>query len=692
MVQPLESGDPRHVGPYRLIGNLGHGDLGRVFLGRTRGGRLVAVLVVTPKLAADGEFRRILAQEVAEARKVGGFYTAHIVDADPRADPPWLATAYIPGPSLAQAVDAHGPLPHGAVRVLGSGLAEGLAAVHAAGLLHRDLTPGNVILADDGPRVTDFAIARALEAAHPSMTVGGTAGWFLSPEQVRGAEPGPASDVFSLAGVLVYAATGRTPFGGERGSDALHRIISTDPDLDGVPDPLAGLLSACLAKDPADRPTVAEVVDRLTAPSDGADGSQEPGTAWLPPQFAGMVGERQAEQAALGGGRGPGRRALLAAAGAAALAAVAVPVGIGLASRDEAKGQGGGSGGGSNGGQKDVPAAEKLIPLATLDLGKTDTVPRLAYSPDGRLMAISVEGVLGLWDITSRSRVAVLPVPDTIGSGGPVAFSRTGLLAHGYHRPRDISKGESASDIGAVRVWEAASRNEVTAVVSGTEGKSLMGIEAVALSPDGRIVAAGRGGRDCIGKVPLWEVPSGNPIDPLVVGAGKGSGTSAVRSVAFSPDGKILAAGYGDELKGGVALWDVVSRSLIATLPLESTDAFGVTSLEFSPDGRSLAGSFGGIALWDVSSHKLETLADADSGYQSMAFTPDGSLLAGGFGGRAGGGGVSLWGVASRKRIVTVEAGRSGAGDLAFSPDGKTLAAATDNAKLLSVIQLWTVA
>jgi serine/threonine protein kinase len=159
-MERLREGDPRQVGPYRLEGRLGGGGMGQVYLGRSRGGRPVAVKVVRPELADDEAFRRRLALEVAAARKVGGFYTAQVVEADPAADPPWMAAAYIPGPSLHQAVQAHGPLPTAAISVLGAGLGEGLAAIHACGLVHRDLKPSNVILAADGPRVIDFGIVR----------------------------------------------------------------------------------------------------------------------------------------------------------------------------------------------------------------------------------------------------------------------------------------------------------------------------------------------------------------------------------------------------------------------------------------------------------------------------------------------------------------------------------------------------
>jgi serine/threonine protein kinase len=237
MADPLREGDPTRVGPYRLYGRLGQGGMGQVFLGLSRGGLVVAVKIARPELAGDEQFRHRFGAEVAAARKVGGFYTAHVVDADPDADPPWLASACIAGPSLHRAVVDHGPLPSESVAALGAGLAEGLAAVHMCGLVHRDLKPANVILAHDGPRLIDFGIARALDATSytQTATVLGTAA-FMSPEQATARPAGPESDVFSLGCVLAFAATGRSPFGEGRatrsstGSSTLNQTWRACPD------------------------------------------------------------------------------------------------------------------------------------------------------------------------------------------------------------------------------------------------------------------------------------------------------------------------------------------------------------------------------------------------------------------------------------------------------------------------------
>ncbi|MBV2364560.1 serine/threonine-protein kinase [Streptomonospora nanhaiensis] len=288
MSRALRAEDPRRIGPYRLHSRLGGGGMGQVYLGRSPGGRAVAVKVVRPELADDIGFRRRFATEVEAAGRVGGFYTAQVLDSDTEADPPWLATAYIPGPSLYEAVETHGPLPLDTVAALGAGLAEGLAAVHACRLVHRDLKPGNVILASDGPRLIDFGIARAMDATSytQTRTVLGTAG-FMSPEQAVGAPVGPPSDVFSLACVLTYAATGNSPFGTGRIEAVAFRVVHAEPDLSGVPHRLAPLLAACLAKAPEDRPGVAEVLERLTG-----GGADHP-TLVLPPQVTTMVTLRE---------------------------------------------------------------------------------------------------------------------------------------------------------------------------------------------------------------------------------------------------------------------------------------------------------------------------------------------------------------------------------------------------------------
>ncbi|NYV76214.1 serine/threonine-protein kinase [Streptomyces sp. UH6] len=293
-MEDLRAGDPRSVGGYRLLGRLGRGGMGQVFLGRSPGGRPVAVKVVHAELAADQRFRRRFAREVEAARQVGGFFTAHVVDADPQGDPPWLVTAYIPGPSLREAVERYGPLPEASLGPLAAGLAEGLDAVHTQRLVHRDLKPGNVLLAADGPRLIDFGIAKAVEDTHLTHTgaVIGTPG-FMAPEQVVGNEATAAADVFALGAVLVYAATGEGPFGQGATHAVNYRVVHEEPDLSMVPGPFVHLVGACLRKDPQARPGVSEIADLVP-------GGHLAGPAWLPGDITTLIDDRRTAMAPQG--------------------------------------------------------------------------------------------------------------------------------------------------------------------------------------------------------------------------------------------------------------------------------------------------------------------------------------------------------------------------------------------------------
>src|SRR5215813_13858309 len=275
MVEVLRAGDPQSVGSYRLLGRLGAGGMGQVFLGRSAGGRLVAVKVIRPELAGEPGFRARFAREVAAARTVCGLFTAPVADADVQGQVPWLATAYVPGPSLADAVDAQGPLPVDSVLTLAAGLAEGLEAIHAAGLVHRDLKPSNVLLAEDGPRVIDFGISRTAEASVLTQagTVMGSPG-YMSPEQAQGREVGPPSDVFSLGAVLTFAATGHGPFGTGATPALIYRVVYQEPDTTRLPTPIRPLVERCLAKDPGQRPVTTDLLAAL--------GSAQPAEDWLP--------------------------------------------------------------------------------------------------------------------------------------------------------------------------------------------------------------------------------------------------------------------------------------------------------------------------------------------------------------------------------------------------------------------------
>lgn len=266
MVGVLEPSDPRLIGPYQLIGRLGAGGMGRVFLGVSAAGRPVAVKIIHAELAADPEFRARFGVEVAAARKVSGLFTALVVDADVDARVPWLATAYVSGPSLSEAVRDRGPLSVASLLALAAGLAKSLSAIHAAGVIHGDLKPSNVLLALDGPRVIDFGISQAAEAAplaRSGLVVGTPS--FMSPEQAAGQAVGPRSDVFSLGAVVAFAATGRKPFGSGQAAAVLERVVRGTPGLQGTPPEVLPLIERCLAKDPAGRPAADGLLREVTA-------------------------------------------------------------------------------------------------------------------------------------------------------------------------------------------------------------------------------------------------------------------------------------------------------------------------------------------------------------------------------------------------------------------------------------------
>ncbi|MEU1186806.1 protein kinase [Streptomyces sp. NPDC005859] len=295
-MEKLGPGDPQRIGGYRLLARLGAGGMGQVYLARSDRGRTVAVKLVRRELAAREEFRARFRQEVRNAQRVGGFWTAPVLDADTEAAVPWVATGYVAGPSLQQVVSHdHGPLPERSVRILAAGLAHALTNIHAAGIVHRDLKPSNVMVTIEGPRVIDFGVARALESVSGDSrltqtgAVVGSPG-FMAPEQLRGDPVTPASDVFCLGSVITYAATGSLPFGSaDSGAHALmFRIAENDPDLSGVPEGIADLVRGCLRKDPGARPSLDRVLELTGVDDTVSDGrSRDP---WLPGALVAQLG------------------------------------------------------------------------------------------------------------------------------------------------------------------------------------------------------------------------------------------------------------------------------------------------------------------------------------------------------------------------------------------------------------------
>ncbi|MFJ9851285.1 PQQ-binding-like beta-propeller repeat protein [Streptomyces sp. NPDC101150] len=292
----LTQHDPRRIGPFEVLGRLGAGGMGLVYLARSASGRRVAIKTVRTELAEDQLFRVRFTREVEAARAVSGFYTAAVVDADPRAAVPWLATAYVPAPSLEEIVNECGPLPAQAVRWLAAGIAEALQSIHGAGLVHRDLKPSNVLVVEDGPRVIDFGIASGVSNTRLTMTnvaVGTPA--YMSPEQARDSRSVTgASDVFSLGSTLVFAATGHAPFHGANPVETVFMLLREGPDLAGLPDELRPLMESCMQMEAAHRPSPADLQSQL-APHLFGSGSDDSGTAsaWLPPGAVALIEQRR---------------------------------------------------------------------------------------------------------------------------------------------------------------------------------------------------------------------------------------------------------------------------------------------------------------------------------------------------------------------------------------------------------------
>jgi len=292
---PLADADPRRVGGYDILAVIGEGSMGRVYLGRSAGGRAVAVKVINASLAGEPGYRRRFAREIDALRRVAGSNVVELIDADPNAPSPWLVTAYVSGPSLHWLIEEHGAWggSESAWR-LAAGIAEALRSIHSAGLVHRDVKPGNVLLAQDGVRLIDFGIAHTADASQLTR-LGDRPGTraFMAPEQVAGRSVSPATDVFSLAGTVFFAITGRPPFGD--GEAVLHRIETHEPDLTGVEDGLRDLISACLEKDPAARPSIEDILARC----EPAIRTAAPMPSWLPKPAQSEIAQRTLEVGAL---------------------------------------------------------------------------------------------------------------------------------------------------------------------------------------------------------------------------------------------------------------------------------------------------------------------------------------------------------------------------------------------------------
>ena len=681
--------------------------MGRVFLGESPGGRKVAVKVVHPHHAGDPDFRRRFAREVAVARQVGGFHTAAVVGADPDADPPWMATAYIPGPSLAEAVAEGGPLDEAGVRQLGAALAEGLAAIHECGLIHRDLKPGNVILADDGPRIIDFGIAKGADstALTESSAVIGTLR-YMSPEQLNGHELTPQSDIFALGMVLAFAATGHDPFRAPTIPAVITRILAGPPDLDPLSGDLRGIIAGCLAKDPGGRPGTGDLLRSFSAPgpqphdptvisasvpvpaaapAPEAVPSPEPGLAeaggpvhaaarepsfestvdvspGVPPgrtdpSAAHAAAPRPASKPARGA---PWRGMGLLAAGVAAVAAAVI---LALVNRPAPSLSAGATPPptSSAAGTPTVSTPSTMAKLTAMlpDPGSSG-VTSVAFGPGGTLAAGDTNGSTYLWDTTTKKITATLTDPTNRinGSVTSVAFGPGGTLAAGD------------TNNGSTYLWDTTTKKITGTLTDPTSNSS---VASVAFGPGGTLAAG-----NPHGSTSLWDTFTGRLTATLF-----DPGSSGVTSVAFGPGG-ILAAG---DANGSTYLWDTTTENITATLTGPAS-SLGVASVAFGPGGILAAGtSNGSTYLWDTITKKITaSLPGPASGHvTSVAFGPGGILAVSEYTDSSDVGSIYLWSTATGKITATLpEPGTGIVYAITFGPE-RSLAAADDNGS----VYLW---
>ncbi|SPL94284.1 High-affnity carbon uptake protein Hat/HatR [[Actinomadura] parvosata subsp. kistnae] len=617
-----------------------------MYVGESPEGQVVAIKVLHARLSEEPQARERFLQEIAATRQVRQFCTARVLDADTSGDQPYVVSQYVEGISLSRLIATQGVRDPDALERLAVATVTALVAIHQAGIVHRDFKPSNVVCGPDGPRVIDFGLARALDStvAESSEILGTPA--YMAPEQFSAGVVTAASDMFSWAATMAYAASGRPPFGNDSIPALFQRILNEEPDLTGLTEPVRSLVVACLDKNPAARPTATDVLFNLLGHGVPEPARETPGQESLFPAREGAA-FRAAAPSLSGPFSPPGPSSQSGPASLSGPSQASGGISLpdpGAASVTE-----------SLVGQRGGLRSRRGLLTATLGLVAAGVVATGAYFA---LATPAVPKVV--------ARPTVVPGPTTPVIEPEVTRTLSPDPAYAVAYSPDGKRFATGGGNGTVQLWDAATRR-VTATLDG----HTKGVHAVAFSPDGKTLATG--GDD--GTVRLWSLPSGT-------GKGTLTGhTGGVGAVAFSPDGKTLASASRDRT---VRLWNAETGDGTAILG-GHTD--WVDSVAFSPDGTTIAtGSHDRtVRLWQAATGEAAAVL---SGHRywvfSVAFSPDGKTLASASADRT----VRLWDVAARKERTVLAGHRGWATAVAFSPDGKTLASGGYDRK----VRLWEVA
>jgi serine/threonine protein kinase len=615
---PLTRTDPPFLGAYTLLGRLGSGGMGTVYLGRGPGARLVAVKVIRSEYAELPQYRAQFRREAELARRVARFCTAEVIEVVD-GDPSYLVTEYVRGPTLSQAVADGGPLRPGDLERVAVSVAAALAAIHRAGLIHRDLKPANVLLSDLGPRVIDFGIARAAESVttmHPMPRSPGTPA-FMAPEQATGEVVTTAADIFAWGGLVAFAGTGRLPFGEGTSPAQLYRVVHTEPTLDGLDEPVLTVVRRAMSKRPADRPTADELLIQMVGLASASDGPPSDGVVAPDPDVTQITQITRLAQPP----RPPSPRAAptptptpTPAPAPTPRAAPTVPEPA--PTPEPTPGP--------------WPATESDVEPGTVvtQIGAGGSPPP-APRPGRRRWLRRRVAVLAAGLVVLVALAVAVPLLVARGGGAASQADASGAAAAAADRVRATDPALAARlSLAAFRL--APTPAAAGAVISSYAVSASRGAPAAAtsvlgaaVSPNGRLAATGGG--DAL--VRLWDISTGTPR-PLATLRGH---TDWVPGVAFSPDGAVLASGSVD---GTIRLWDVRRPSAPTLLAAVPAGNRGVRRMVFSPNGRVLAvaGLDNTTTLWDVarpaSPVRVGVLTGHTDAVQDVAYSPDGTLLA----------------------------------------------------------------